>query len=139
MNRDAFLRNLLKYGIAVSVGGLMVYLTVVLHGYAEATTPAEQYRILADAFTIPGVVLMLIAALVAVSNEGVFTGVSYSVTWMIRTLSPLAALKNGRESYYDYVQRKRAKRVKGYGFLFFTGLAFFTVAVVFTTLFYKVF
>lgn len=139
MNRKSLLRNLLKYGIAVSVGGLMVYLTITLHGLAEATTPAEQYRILADAFTIPGVVLMLVAALVAVSNEGIFTGVSYSLTWMIRTLIPLAALKNGKESYYDYAQRKRANRVKGYGFIFFTGLAFFTVAIVFTVLFYRVY
>ena len=139
MNRQKLLRTLIKYGITAAVGGLMVYLTLTLHGFAELPGQVDRYRVLADAFTIPGVVLMLVAALVAVANEGAFTGVSYSLTWMIRTLIPLAALKNGRESYRDYVERKRANRVKGYSFLFFTGLAFFTVAIVFTVLFYRVY
>ena len=128
--------TLLKYGITVFIGAVMVWLVLTGYGYEEVTTAAERYRILSDAFTIPGVIFMLCALLVLVSNKGAFEGISYAAGYALRMLIP--GLSKDREKYGDYVERKREKGgVKGYGFLFFTGLAFLIVSLIFIALFYK--
>lgn len=130
------LRNtLLKYSVTILIGGLMAWLVISQYGYAEAATAAERYRILSDAFTIPGVIFMLCALLVFVANMGAFEGVSYIFGYAFQMLVPGANRK--REKYGDYVERKRQKgAAKGYGFLFFTGLAFIIISVIFIALFY---
>ena len=133
-------KELIKYAIAIAVGGLMVFSTLSLHGYANALPDLERYRMLADAFTIPGVFLMLLAALVWIANEGLFRGLGYVGSWLVRTLIPFAARKNGDEKYYDYVKRKEAQgKIGGYSFIFFTGAAFMIVAIVFIVLFYRIY
>lgn len=126
---------LLKYGITSIVGALMAWATIELHGYADAATALERYRILADAFTIPGVVLMLCYVLVAVANEGAFEGISYALSYAVTMLIPGANKKH--ERYGDYVARKRERGgIRGFGFLFFVGAAYFVVALIFIALFY---
>ena len=66
--------NLLKYGITALIGALMTFTTLRSYHFAEAVTNAEKYRILSDAFTIPGVVLIMFGLLVMVSNGGFFNG-----------------------------------------------------------------
>ena len=128
---------LLKYGITALVGGLMSYAVIDLHGYSMAQTPAEKYLILADAFTIPGVILMLCAVLVWIANQETFTGLTYAGKRMVRALLPFARKNEPHETYYDYLDRKRKEgKVKGYGFLFYVGAVFFAVALVFIYLFY---
>ena len=48
----------------------------------------------------------------------------------------LKPFKKTDESYYDYKTRKSGQRFTGYSFLFFTGLAFLAVALVFLALFF---
>jgi hypothetical protein len=43
------------------------------------------------------------------------------------------------ERYGDYVERKRANRATGYGFLIITGLVFMGFAAIFMILFYCVY
>ena len=129
--------NLVKYAIAVAIGAGMVLLTLNLHGFSELTDTAARFRLLADAFTIPGVILVMVGFLVMVANVGFFNGVAYVVTYALKMLIP--GPNKGNERYGDYVERKRAAgKVKGYGFLFITGIAFVLVAVTFTILFYTV-
>lgn len=126
---------LLKYGITVLIGALTVWIVLDLHGYENAALAIERYRILADAFTIPGVTLMLCWVLVWVSNEGVFEGISYVFTYAIKSLIP-GEFKN-HEKFGDYVARKREhEKIRGTGFLFFVGAAFVLIALVFIALFY---
>ena len=133
-----WIARLLKYGITAAVGGGMCAGVLSLHGFADAASAADRYRILADAFTIPGVILMLSWVLVWLSGEGAFEGISYAFSYAFRMLVPGGA-KNP-ERYSDYVLRRREKgALKGVGFLFFTGAAFFLVALVFIALFYSVY
>lgn len=129
---------LLKYGITAFVGALMAYGVISSYGLALAQTDAERYRILADAFTIPGVVIFLCGVLVAIANEGTFEGLSYVMTYAIKMLIPGGGKKH--EKYGDYVERRREKGgVKGYGFLLITGGVFLALAAVFIALFYSVY
>ncbi len=127
--------KVIAYTMAALVGALMVGSVLSLHGYDMAVTPAERYRILADAFTIPGVVLMLCWVLVWLSGEGAFEGLSYVCKYAVKMLIP-GGMKD-MERFGDYVERRREKgRIRGTGFLLVTGACFFAVAVVFIALFY---
>lgn len=140
MNGNRLRSLLLKYGVAVTVGGVLAALVIYLQGFGDAETNVERFRILADAFTIPGGLLMLCALLVWIGNQQTFTGLSYVGGRLLRSLVPFARRSEKDETYYDYVSRKRKQGgVKGYGFLFFVGAAFFAVALVFFALFYTVY
>ena len=128
---------LTKYALTVFAAGALSVLTIWLREYSPALDAAEKYRILADAFTIPGVILVMLAALVWISTDGFFDGIGYSMLFLKDALLPGGA-KAKRETYHDYKMRKRGERVAGYGNLFFVGLAFIAVAVVFVALYTSV-
>ena len=132
--------NLLKYGITSAVGLLMVWLYFWLRvedlSELAALTSVELYLMICDAFTIPGLTILMCGCLVWLSNEGAFNGVGYVVSFAIRTLIPG---KGGHERYSDYLERKNANRVKGYGFLFPVGGIFMVVALVFMALYHSVY
>ena len=89
------------------------------------------YHILCDAFVIPGILCLLVAALVALSNEGSLDAISYMLRRLGQTLIPF--IKKNDERYADYVAKK--KRISGYSFITWTGLAYFTVGMIFLVLY----
>ncbi|MGX8692865.1 MAG: DUF3899 domain-containing protein [Clostridia bacterium] len=128
--------KLIRYGVAVLFGAALAAVYLLTRSFTGSEPPAERYRMLCDAFTIPGVLLMLTAALVALSNAGAFTGLGYATSHAIHMLIP--GLGSRMETYADYVERKTEKGpVKGYGFIFHVGLAYFLLALVFLVLFYR--
>lgn len=92
------------------------------------------YHILCDAFVIPGILCLLVAALVALSNEGSLDAISYMLRRLGQTLIPF--IKKNDERYADYVAKK--KRISGYSFITWTGLAYFTVGIIFLVLYFIV-
>lgn len=122
-----------KYGISAAVCGLMIW------GYGAArdvfSQPLrEQYRILCDAFTIPGVTFLMLWGLMRVSNTGFFDGLFYALTAAFRGLIP-----GGRRNfpkYADYVAERRERRGGGYGFLFAVGAVCLALGLIFMALFY---
>ena len=128
---------LLKYGITTLIGAALAAVYLLLRNFTGSEPPAERYRMLCDAFTIPGTLLMLSAALVALANQGSFTGIGYSAKNLFDLLIPGAGLRK-HETYGDYYERHQ-KKVTGYGFLLQVGAVFMAVAIVFFILFYHVF
>ena len=129
--------KVIKYGVssAFCLGLAAVY--VGLRDFSLQST-MEKYRILCDAFTIPGLVLVMIGALMAVSNEGALYGVTYVLGYAFRILIP--GKRHEHERYYDYVERKREEgKVKGYGFLFIVGGISLAIAIIFMILFYRLY
>ena len=134
MNRPK-LDTLAKYVLAIVAGLGLAFLYISLRDFSEAP-PLEKYRMLCDAFTIPGVMMLAIGALVAVANEGIFYGIGYALSYLGRALTFRGSKQ---ERYYDYVERKRAKHVSGYGFLFIVGAGFMAIALIFLILFYRLY
>ncbi len=131
------LRPLLTYGIATLIGLLMLFLTLELQDWSGIADAQEKIRILADAFTIPGVTITLFGVLVIIANDGMFYGLSYVFSYAFRMLIPGA--DKTHERYGDYVARKReSDKVTGFGFLFVVGGVFLAAAVVLTVLYFKV-
>ena len=128
--------NLIRYAIAFAVGIALsiVYVSVRDFGTQEL---ADKYRILCDAFTVPGALLLLSGALMTVSNTGALDGLGYVGKQAVGMFIPGKGL--GTERYADYVERRRQKRVQGYGFLYVSGSIFVALALVFLILFYCVY
>lgn len=127
----------IRYGLCILAGGLVTLWYVLSHDFASQNL-MNKYLILCDGFTIPGFLMICFGALILAANAGAMDGVTYGVKHAIRMLIPGAnSRKEG--SFYDYVQERKAKRIRGYGFMFFTGLGFLAAAVVFLVLFYQLY
>ena len=100
----------------------------------KQTDLQEIYRILADAFFIPGALLLLITAFIALSNQGSVDAIGYMLKRFGQMIIPF--VKKKHERYSDYVENK--KRVHGYSFLGWTGLIYFAIGMLFTGLFFTV-
>lgn len=125
--------KLLKYGICIAACTALSLFYIFVRDFPQQEL-AQKYRILCDAFTVPGLLALLVGGLLAVVNEGALDGIGYACGTAFKALLPGGRLRT--EKYYDYVQRKRAKRIKGYGFLFVVGGIWMAVALVFMVLFY---
>ena len=129
--------NLIKYGGCALFVAVLAWAYVSLRDFGGAEL-VDKYLILCDAFTVPGMLLILAGCLMWASTTGVLDGLSYAVRYAVFSLIPGKRLERD-EKYGDYIMRKREKRVKGYGFLFISGLITMVVALVFMALFYSLF
>ncbi len=89
----------------------------------------DQFRVLADAFTAPGMLLLLSGGLVAMIRLGAMDGIGYVVSYAIHGLIPGMRMK--QESYADYLERKHERPVRGFGFLLISGGVSMGIALVF--------
>ena len=111
-------KNLIKYGVSISLSLLLAFFYVYVRvDFADpgATALVEWYRIICDAFTIPGLILLMLGCLMSLSNTGAMDGLGYVVSIALKMLIPGGGLK--MERYKEYLDRRRANRVRGYGFL----------------------
>ena len=129
-------KNLLKYGISAVVCASFAVFFCSVRDFGQMEL-LERYRTLCDAFTIPGVICLCLGALLWVSNDGFFYGLGYCLETARRALIP--GSKQKTETFYDYIQRKRGKKVMGYSFLFAVGGACMMIALVFMALFFKLY
>ncbi len=137
---EARRKTLRKYGIAALVAGLMAWAVFAIRtdevGAFLAQDRLTQFRILCDAFTVPGMLLILSGLLVFVSNEGGLDGLSYLGHYMKNMFIP--GKRSSTKKYYDYVEAKREKKKSGFGFLFVVGGVCLVIGFVFLGLFYAV-
>lgn len=125
---------ILKYGVTAAAASLTAWFSASVSGTADS---AGQYRILADAFTVPGVTLVMAWLLVLVSEEGVFDGIGYALSYAFAACFP--GMAGGRqEAYADYQQRRAEKHTsrRAAAFLWHVGAVFLLPAVIFTVMFY---
>lgn len=138
--RSPLEKNLMKYGVSVGISLILVYIYVSSRLDLSNLATVERvdlYLILCDGCTIPGLLMLMCGFLMTISNQGALDGVGYVAANAIKMLIPGAATKT--ERYIEYVERKRANRVKGYGFLYVVGLVFLGLAAIFMALFYSLY
>ena len=106
-------------------------------GFSFTNDLIDIYSNLAAAFTVPGLLAVLIGALVWVSTTGVFDALTFGVGILFKGLLPF---KKGErfERFYDYKARKDEKRLTGYGFIVISGAIFLVIGIIFTALFSKI-
>ena len=130
-------KNLIKYGISFGLSLALAYLYVALRIDWQNTEPVKVYLTICDAFTVPGLLFLMSGLLMTISNAGAMDGLGYVAVNGLKMLIPGAGAK--METFKDYLDRRRANRVRGYGFLYVTGIVCLAVAAVFMILFYSVY
>ena len=134
-------KTLISYAVTTSIGLLAAYAIMSMQGLFTEPDVVVIYRILADAFSVPGVLLMCFAGLVWVSSDGFFDALGYTAARVGGMFIPAYRAKH--ENYLTYKQRKnkeRSEKERGsIGFLLFVGLGFFLIAIVFYVLYYSVY
>ena len=128
--------SVIKYVVAIAVGLLLSYYVMVVNDFANVKDEVVRLRLLADCFTVPGVVLIMVSILCWLSSKGAMDGIAYAIKGLGRLIP---GLQKEPEKYYEYVMRKKEKRKGGYGFLAIVGLGFLLVSIVFIVKFYQVY
>lgn len=133
---DRLRNNLIKYGACVAVGLLAGYGYLAGHDFLGQAL-VDQYRLLSDAFMLPGFLMVAFGLLIFLANEGSFNGIGFIGQKVVGFLIPFMYKHKG-ETYKEYVERKTGKPTRGYGFLFFCGCAFLVVSAVFLVLYSQI-
>ena len=126
--------RLMKYGIStVLTAAAVIYYAASRNVFQ--LEKLEMYRVLCDAFTLPGFFVMLFGLMMLMNELGALDTLAYFGHYLLHTFLPVAFGEG--QSYLDFMEERRSKRTKGYGFLFIVGGAFTLVGVVFLILFLK--
>ena len=128
--------NLIKYGSCVAAGLLAGVAYLSGKDFFNLSL-VDQYRLLSDAFMLPGFLMVAVGLLIFLANEGSFTGIGFIAQKAVGFLIPFLYQQKG-ETYREYVERKTAKPTKGYGFLLICGLVFLAVSLVFVVLYKQI-
>jgi hypothetical protein len=99
--------------------------------------PVLQYRVLCDAFFIPGAMMLLFALLFSLNYAGALDTLAYLLSYLPRALAPAAF--GEPEKLLDFVENRRDRRKKGYGFLYIVGFIYLAIAIYYLVKFYSVF
>ena len=127
------MKRIVSYALTLLTGAAAVRGILHLRGF-HAAQGSARLCILADAFTVPGVILSALGVMALLSRTGAFDGVSYAAGYAWRMLIP----GRGEEilpSYSEYVRRRAESGNAGCGFLLWVGGLFLLAACVFTALF----
>ena len=133
---DRVRNNLIKYGSCLAAGLACAVWSLSGQDFFNLAL-VDQYRVLSDAFMLPGFFMVAAGLLIFLSNEGSFRGVGFVLQKTVTFLLPFM-LKQKGETYAEYVERKTAKPTQGYGFLFFCGVGFLAVSFVFVMLYSQI-
>lgn len=126
--------KLKKYCYAIGVGVLLFAAHWLMHKLPEEHGAYDVVCALANAFTLPGVLLAAVGGLTWCASKGTFDLFSYGVSMTIGRFLPLGKKNvfHSGEKYYDYVERKRGERGAWLKECLVVGLGFLFVAIVFT-------
>ena len=133
---EKLISNIKKYVISFVVMGAATFGVLALREFGSALPGQERYLDLADAFTIPGVVMIMAGLLVWVASQGGFDMISYGILRAKDSLIP--GSKHNGEQFYDYKVRQDKKRPKGYSFMFISGGIYLIPAIIFNILYYTI-
>lgn len=127
---------LIRYGICFAIATLLSLSIIALKGWFTDKLRVN-LQILSDAFFASGILFMLVYGLLFISSEGGFIGIGFALKRAMRVFIPI--YRKNEETFAQYRERKLAKKSgKGDSCVFFTGLFFFLISLIFLIIWYKV-
>ncbi|MBP0970186.1 MAG: DUF3899 domain-containing protein [Oscillospiraceae bacterium] len=135
-------KRILKYAAVLLICAVMTFAYVSSQGLASKKT-AEKYRILADGFTIPGLLVTGFGVMMIISDTGSLDGVIFGMQQAFRMLTFQFLSKDKPLNYGEFKDRReemrRLRRLRGggFGYIVITGGAFLAAALVFTGLYLR--
>ena len=135
------LSNVLKYSITALVGGGMA-LGVAFYcnenyGFFRTKSVRQIYAMLSDCFLIPSVLLIGIGLMAIISDEGFFDLFGFAFS-NITFLFSRHKEERARETYYEYHERRKARREgKAKWHLVLVGLVFLIPCLIFMFIYFS--
>ena len=125
---------LIKYIVCFCVASLMAVGVFWIKGFF-VHSPAVNLQILADGFSVSGILMTLFAGILFVSSEGALIGIGFVLRNALLTFIPMGRKK--QELYAQYRERKlRDAKKATEPCILWTGLAFLAVGIILTVIWY---
>ena len=125
---------LIKYIICFVIASLITVGVFWAKGFFVHST-AVNVQILADGFTVSGILVTLFAGMLFISGEGALLGIGFIAKSVILTFIPGGRMRH--EKYADYRERKLQEMKKSTDHcILFTGLAFLIIGIIFNVIWY---
>ena len=128
--------NLIKYGITVGIGLALTAWYVIPRDIFQLDV-VQMYRVLCDGFFLPGIFMIFIGLMFVMNNLGALDTISFAFHYLAHTFLPVAFGEG--QSYLEYVEARREKRISGFGCIFVVGIIFVAISAIFLMLFYTVY
>ncbi len=117
----------IKTLIAAAIGLAIVLVVLFSRGFFAAETVRERLRDLCDGMTLAGAVLLMAGMVSLLSSSGGLDVFLYAMRSVKFIFTPIKRAK--RESFTEYVERRRETEKPRTGFLLWTGAAYLVTAV----------
>lgn len=125
---------LIKYIVCFCVASLITVIVFAIKGFF-GDSAAVNVQILADGFSISGLMMTLFAGLMFVSSEGALLGIGYVLRNVVLAFIPAGRMHH--EKYADYRERKLGeKKNKSNSAVIVVGLGFLLIGIVFNIIWY---
>ena len=127
--------KVIKYAAAVAFGLLVAGIYLFSNDFFGQDL-RNMYRLLSDAFMLPGFLMVCAGLMIWLSNEGAWHGVAFVLSRAVKFLVPFGRGTKD-ENYGEYVARQSEKQINGYSFLLVTGVVFLACSALFLILFHR--
>jgi hypothetical protein len=125
---------LTKYLVCFGIASLLAFIVFWIKGFF-AHSLAVNIQVLADGFTVSGLLLTLFAGMMFISGEGALIGISFVLRNVVQAFVPMG--RRHHEVYAKYRERKLGEVKKsGDHCVLIAGLTFLFIGVLFTVIWY---
>lgn len=125
---------LTKYAVCFGVASAITLAVFAIKGFFTDRIETN-IGILADGFTVSGILLTLFAGMLFVSGEGAFIGIGFVLRNIAQAFIPMG--RRNHEFYGQYRERKMSELKKqGDHCILVVGLGFLAIGVLFTIIWY---
>ena len=124
---------LIKYIVCFVIASLITFCVFWIKGFFGESV-AVNVQVLADGFTVSGLLVTLFAGLLFVSGEGALIGIGFVLRNVVLIFLPMGRARH--ERYIDYRDRKLSEAKKPPSSILVTGLFFLIIGTVFTVIWY---
>ena len=98
-NEKSIKVEIIKYAITNGIALLFVLVLLLLRDAFNETDKQQLYNSIADSFTIPGVLLLCLAALIGLTNQGSLDAIGYMLKRFFQMLIPFYPQVHPRRMY----------------------------------------
>ena len=123
----------LSYTITIVVILLIALWIALAKGVLTAESTKNVYGILADAFTVPGIVATCLGVLIVIAGTGFFTSLKYIGMSILSVFIPAWRLRQKRYKDFKEEEDKKRKKLKT-DFMLICGISAVAIAIIFIVL-----
>ena len=128
---------LIKYAICFGVASLITFIVFWIRGFFTNNVGVN-LQVLSDGFFVSGILFLMVAGLMFLSDEGALIGIGFVLRNVILSFIPMGRSKH--ELYAQYRERKLKEKKKILdSSILVTGIVFLSVSIVFTVIWYTKF